>query len=144
MGYRINLTSEEELELKQLVKKNQNKQNVLKRIYCILLKNEGQKNVNITQLLGIHEDTVADWTKIYLKKGVEGLLKYKYSERRRSQLHPHKTRIKRMASAKSVRTIEQLQHKVKKNLGIDIEYSWFYRYCKKNGIYKVLKETRKE
>ncbi|PLX14224.1 MAG: hypothetical protein C0597_10365 [Marinilabiliales bacterium] len=144
MGYRINLTSEEETELKHLVKKNQNKQNVLKRIYCILLKNEGQKNVNITQLLGIHEDTVADWTKIYLQKGIDGLLRYKYSERRKSQLHPYKARIKRMALAKSVKTIEQLQLKVKKNLGIEIEYSWFYRYCRKYGIYKVLKETRNE
>ena len=141
MGYKVNLTKEEEIKLKQLVKENQNRKNILKRIYCILLKNEGQKNINITQLLGIHEDTVADWTKIYLKKGIEGLLKYKYSERRKSQLHPYKTRIKRMASAKSVKTIEQLQYKVKKNLGFDIEYSWFYRYCRKYGIYKVLKES---
>ncbi len=142
MSYTINLTKEQEAELRNLVKENQNRKNVLKRLYCILLKNEGQKNINITQLLGIHEDTVADWTKIYLTKGTQGLLNYKYSERRRSQLHPHKAKIKRMASAKSVRTVEQLQQKVKVNLGYDIEYSWFYRYCKKYGIYKVLKETK--
>jgi len=141
MGYRINLTKEEEQKLKQLIKENQKRENILKRIYCILLKNEGQKNINITQLLGIHQDTIADWTKIYLKKGIDGLLKYKYAERRKSQLHPFKYRIKRMASAKSVNTVEQLQHKVKKNLGFEIEYSWFYRYCKKYGIYKVLKEN---
>ncbi|MFC2152428.1 transposase [Bacteroidota bacterium] len=143
MGYKINLTQEEEAEIKKLIKENQNKKNVLKRAYCILLKKEGQKNVNITQLLGIHEDTVADWTKIYLKKGIEGLLKYKYSERRKSKLHPHKNKIKRMALAKNVSTIEHLQKKVKKNLGYDIEYSWFYRYCRKNGIYNILKEKRK-
>ncbi len=142
MSYTINLTKEQEAELRNLVKENQNRKNVLKRLYCILLKNEGQKNINITQLLGIHEDTVADWTKIYLTKGTQGLLNYKYSERRRSQLHPYKAKIKRMASAKSVRTVEQLQQKVKVNLGYDIEYSWFYRYCKKYGIYKVLKETK--
>jgi len=141
MAYRIRLTHEEEAKLRQIAKENQHKKNVLKRIYCILLKNEGQKNVNITQLLGIHEDTIADWIKIYLKKGIEGLLKYKYAQRRKSQLHPHKARIKRMAAAKSVKTVEQLQHKVKKNLGYDIEYSWFYRYCKKYGIYQVLKES---
>ena len=45
-----------------------------------------------------------------------------------------------MASAKSVKTVEQLQKKVKDKLGFDIEYSWFYRYCRKYGIYKVLKE----
>ena len=142
MSYRINLTKEEEAELRNLIKKNKNRKNILKRAYCILLKNEGQKNINIIQLLGIHEDTVADWTKIYLRKGIEGLLRFKYSERRRSQLHPHRSKIKRMATAKSIRTVEQLQQKVKTNLGFDIEYSWFYRYCRKNGIYKVLKEKQ--
>ncbi|HAF28752.1 MAG TPA: hypothetical protein DCG75_06860 [Bacteroidales bacterium] len=142
MSYRIILNSEAEFELRKLIKENQNKKNILKRAYCILLKNEGQKNINITKLLGIHEDTVADWTKIYLQKGIEGLLKYKYSERRKSQLHPHRGKIKRMASAKNIRTIEQLQSKVKVNLGFDIEYSWFYRYCKKYGIYEVLKEKQ--
>lgn len=142
MSYRINLTYEEESELKRLVKENKNKKNVLKRAYCILLKNEGQKNINITQLLDIHEDTVADWTKIYLKKGIDGLLKYKYSDRRKSKLHPYRSKIKRMASAKSIKTVEQLQKKVKATLGFDIEYSWFYRYCRKYGIYKVLKEKQ--
>ena len=142
MSYRVNLTKEEEAELRKLVKENQNRKNILKRAYCILLKNEGQKNINITQLLGIHEDTVADWTKIYLRKGIEGLLRFKYSERRRSKLHPHRLRIKRMATAKNIRTVEQLQQKVKINMGFDIEYSWFYRYCRKNGIYKVLKEKQ--
>lgn len=142
MSYRINLTKEEEAELRNLIKENKNRKNILKRAYCILLKNEGQKNINIIQLLGIHEDTVADWTKIYLRKGIEGLLRFKYSERRRSQLHPHRSKIKRMATAKSIRTVEQLQQKVKTNLGFDIEYSWFYRYCRKNGIYKVLKEKQ--
>lgn len=142
MSYRIFLKHDEELELRKLIKENQNRKNILKRAYCILLKNEGQKNINITQLLSIHEDTIADWTKIYLKKGIDGLLKYKYSERRKSQLHPYRSKIKRMASAKNTRTVEQLQHKVKVNLGYDIEYSWFYRYCKKYGIYELLKEKQ--
>lgn len=140
MSYRVFLSSEEETEIKNVIRDNQKRKNILKRAYCILLKNEGQKNENITQLLGIHEDTIADWTKIYLKRGLDGLLKYKYADRRKSKLHPYKARIKRMAEGKRVKTVEQLQHKVKENLGIEIEYSWFYRYCKKYGIYKVLKD----
>ena len=142
MSYKVVLTVEQEDELRTIVRENQKKKNVLKRAYCILLKNEGQKNKNITQLLGIHEDTIADWTKIYLKKGIQGLLKFKYSERRKSKLHPHKNKIKRMVSAKGIKTVEQLQNKVSKELNIDIEYSWFYRYCKKYGIYKILKDKR--
>lgn len=140
MSYKVILTETEETELRKIVRENQNRKNVLKRAYCILLKNEGQKNINITQLLGIHEDTIADWTKIFLKKGISGLLKFKYSERRKSKLHPYKSRIKRMASAKSIKTIEQLQKKVNRELNIDIEYSWFYRYCRKYGVYTILKD----
>lgn len=140
MSYRVFLSAEEEAEIKSIIRENQKRKNILKRAYCILLKNEGQTNENITQLLGIHEDTIADWTKIFLKRGMDGLLKYRYSERRKSKLHPYKGRIKRMAEGKRVSTIEQLQNKVKDNLGIEIEYSWFYRYCKKYGIYKALKD----
>ncbi|MBU8891625.1 MAG: hypothetical protein KOO66_02525 [Bacteroidales bacterium] len=140
MSYKVILTETEETELRKIVRENQNRKNVLKRAYCILLKNEGQKNINITQLLGIHEDTIADWTKIFLKKGISGLLQFKYSERRKSKLHPYKSRIKRMASAKSIKTIEQLQKKVNRELNIDIEYSWFYRYCRKYGVYTILKD----
>ena len=140
MSYKVILTEAEETELRNIVRENQNRKNILKRAYCILLKNEGQKNINITQLLGIHEDTIADWTKIYLKKGTNGLLQFKYSERRKSKMHPYKNRIKRMASAKSIKTIEQLQKKVNRELNIDIEYSWFYRYCRKYGVYTILKD----
>ncbi len=142
MSYKVVLTDELEDELRVIVRENQKRKNILKRAYCILLKNEGQKNKNITQLLGIHEDTIADWTRIYLEKGIKGLLEFKYSERRKSKLHPYKNKIKRMASAKSIKTIEQLQTKVNKELNIDIEYSWFYRYCRKYGVYKILKEKR--
>lgn len=140
MSYKINLTQSQENELRKIVRENQHKKNILKRAYCILLKHEGQKNENITQLLGIHEDSIADWTKIFLQKGTEGLLKLKYSERRKSKLNPYKHQIKGMASAKSVKTIEQLRRKVKERYHIELEYSWFFRYCRKNGIYKVLKE----
>ena len=140
MSYRVFLDESDESELKRIVRENQKRKNILKRAYCILLKNEGQKNENITQLLGIHEDTIADWTQIYLKKGIDGLMRFKYSDRRRSKLHPYKNQIKRMASGKRVKTLEQLQLKVKEKYKIDIEYSWFYRYCLKNGIYKALKE----
>lgn len=140
MSYRINLSDSEEFELKRIVRENQKHKNILKRAYCILLKNEGQKNENITRLLKIHEDSIADWTKIYLNRGTEGLIQYKYSQRRKSKLTPYKSKIKRIASAKSVKTIEQLQKKIKENLNIEIEYSWLYRYCRKYGIYENLKK----
>ncbi|MDA3781394.1 MAG: hypothetical protein PF487_14380 [Bacteroidales bacterium] len=139
MSYKINLTTLEEEKLRLIIKNNQSKKNILKRVYCILLKNEGQKNENIIKLLNVHVDTIADWSKIYLEKGIYELINYKYSERRKSKLNPYRAKIKRIASAKKIKTIEQLQKKIKEKFSIDIEYSWLYRYCKKYGIYSILR-----
>ena len=68
MAYRVILSEIQELELKDIVKNNKANPNLLKRAYCILLKNEGQQNENIVRLLGIHEDSIADWTKIFLRR----------------------------------------------------------------------------
>ena len=139
MAYKVILNKIQELELKDIVKNNKANPNLLKRAYCILLKNEGQQNENIVRLLGIHEDSIADWTKIFLKKGISGLMKFKYSERRKSKLKPHIKEIRRIASTKSVTTVKQLQKKIKTKFDIDIEYSWLYRYCVKNKVYDKLK-----
>jgi len=139
MSYTISLSTIEKEKLRLIIKDNQHKKNILKRVYCILLKNEGQKNANIIQLLNINVDTIADWSKIYLEKGIDGLINYKYSERRKSKLNPYRSKIKRIAGSKKINTIEQLQKKIKEEFSIEIEYSWLYRYCKKYGIYSILK-----
>ena len=141
MAYKINLTDKQEQKLRQLVSENQDKPNVLKRIYCILLRNEGQSNENITKLLDIHEDTIADWTRIYLNRGLTGLLTFRYHKRRKSKLSKYKSRIKRIAGQKNVRTIEKLQKEIKQRFSLEVEYSWLYRYCKKNGIYTELRRN---
>ncbi len=135
MAYKVNLTDKQERKLKQIVRENKGHPNILKRVYCILLRNEGQKNENITKLLDIHEDTIADWTKLYLRQGLDGLLTFRYHKRRKSKLNRYRARIRRLAAKKSVNTIEALQAEIKEKFSLEVEYSWLYRYCKKNGIY---------
>ncbi|MGM0497341.1 MAG: helix-turn-helix domain-containing protein, partial [Bacteroidota bacterium] len=86
MAYHINLTNKQERRLREIVRENQNNKNILKRAYCILLRNDGQNNDNIIRLLDIHEDTIADWVKIYTKQGLDALLTFKYHKRRKSKL----------------------------------------------------------
>ncbi|SRR6056297_3059206 len=144
MAYRVQLSQDEENALREIVQDNKHKPNVLKRAYCILLKNEGQRNENIQRLLGIHEDSIADWTRLYLKRGIKGLINFRYHERRKSKLHPYKQRIRRMAAGKKTSTVEELQKKIKQNLNIDVEYSWLYRYCKKYDIYPLLRKHKQK
>ena len=126
--------------MRRIVHENQDSKNLLKRVYCILLRNDGQSNDNITRLLDIHEDTIADWVRIYTKRGLDELLNYKYDKRRKSKLDKYRSSIKRIASRKKITTIEQLQVAIEEKLSIRVEYSWLYRYCVKNSIYSVLKE----
>ena len=140
MAYHINLTKKQEQRLRKIVRENQNNKNILKRAYCILLRNDGQNNDNIIRLLDIHEDTIADWVRIYSKRGLDELLNYKYHKRRKSKLDKYRSRIKRIASRKKITTISQLQAEIEEKLSLRVEYSWLYRYCVKNSIYSVLKE----
>lgn len=138
--YRIQLTQKQERRIRQLVKESQKEPHILRRLYCVLLKNEGQSNGNITRLLNIHEDTVADWIRCYKSQGLPGLMSFGYHRRRKSVLAPYKGRIKQWAGAQKTTTVKQLQVLIQQRLELSIEYSWLYRWCKKNGI---LSELRK-
>jgi len=140
MAYQINLTAKQEQRLRKIVLEHKDNKNLLKRAYCILLRNEGQKNENITKLLDVHEDTIADWTRIYTQRGLDELLTFRFHKRRRSKLDPYRSRIKRLASRKKITTIKMLQGAIEEKLSIRVEYSWLYRYCIKHSIYSVLKD----
>lgn len=140
MAYNVNLTTKQEARLIRIVHENQDNPHVLKRAYCILLKNEGQKNKNIIRLLDVHADTITDWTKLYLKRGLPGLLTFRFDRRRKSSLNPYLSRIKRIAGLKHITTVRQLQQALDQRLSLSVEYSWLYRYCRKNGIYDLLRE----
>jgi transposase len=139
MAYRINLTDKQEKRLRRFVHEHKENKNLLRRAYCILLRNEGQKNENITRLLNVHEDTIADWLRIYRTRGLDELLTYKFHKRRKSKLDKYRSRIKKIASRKKISTIEQLQEAIEEKLSLKVEYSWLYRYCVKNSIYSLLK-----
>ncbi len=139
MAYSVNLTQKQEKRLREIIRDYQGSKSVLKRAYCLLLRNEGQSNDNITQLLGVHEDTIADWLRLYKKRGLNGLLTFHYHKRRRSKLNKYRSKIRKIARLKRVDTIEKLQNELYDRFYIEVEYSWLYRYCRKNHIYSTLK-----
>ncbi len=140
MAYSVKLTQKQEERLRRLIQDNKSNKNILKRAYCILLRNEGQSNENITQLLGIHEDTIADWIRLYKRGGVDRLLTFHYHKRRRSKLNNYRSQIRKIARLKRINTIKKLQDELYNRFHVEIEYSWLYRYCRKNYIYSVLKK----
>lgn len=140
MAYSVRLTPRQEARMRRIIRENKGNPRVLRRVYCILLKNEGQKNKNIVQLLDVHPDTVTDWIRLYRRKGLPGLLNFGYHRRRQSALDPYRSRIRNIARLKSITTVRQLQCELQQRLSLSVEYSWLYRYCRKNGIYPWLRE----
>jgi hypothetical protein len=69
-----------------------------------------------------------------------GLLNFEYHRRRHSSLDPYRSRIRNIARLKSITTVRQLQGELQQRLSLSVEYSWLYRYCRKNGIYQWLRE----
>jgi transposase len=54
---------------------------LLKRIQCIKLRNVGMNNLEIANFLLINDQTVSNWSQVYLKDGLQKLLEWNYKGR---------------------------------------------------------------
>ncbi len=79
MGYRINITGQafEEVLNRQRAEK---KAKVLRRLNAIIMKSKNHPNKEIAHILGVNENTITYWVKIYLREGVKGLCDLKYEK----------------------------------------------------------------
>lgn len=133
MSYTFSLNKRENTELKKLLRKTENSK-ILKRYQCIHFKEQGLKNQDIALLLCVNIDTVTDWLKTFLEKGLKGLGKLQYEGRRPSQLEIYKEEIKYYVNSNIVSSIKELQGYILKTYNLSVEHSWLFRYCKKNSI----------
>ena len=133
MSYTINLSKSEAIELKKILRETESSK-VLKRYQCIHFKQQGLKNKDIAELLCVSIDTVTDWLKVFLEKGLKGLGEFDYEGRRISVLDDYKQEIRSHVDKNIVSSIKELQGHIKKTYDIAVEHSWLFRYCKKNSI----------
>lgn len=133
MSYTIKLSKQDAIELKRLLRETESSK-VLKRYQCIHFKQQGIKNKDIAVLLCVNIDTVTDWLKFFLEKGVKGLGEFDYEGRRVSVLDDYKQEIKSYVDKNIVSSVKELQGHIKKTCHVTVEHSWLFRYCKKNSI----------
>lgn len=133
MSYTFNLNNRESTELKKLLRETESSK-ILKRYQCIHFKEQGLKNKDIALLLCVNIDTVTDWIRIFLEKGLRGLGGLQYAGRRPPQLDLYKEEIKAHVSSNIVPSIKELQGYILNTYKLPVEHSWLFRYCKKNSI----------
>lgn len=134
----IELTEKEKKELKTL--KNKTKSNKIYRRYLYVeMSNKGMTNLEISSLIGVCNDTLTDWKRIFDEAGLNGLSQLKYEGRRESKLNDHKEKIKERVNKEMIRNLKELQHFLKAECDVEVEQSWLSRYCKKNSIFLTKK-----
>lgn len=140
MSYQIQLLKSQPKELKKLLKQTTDTK-ILKRYQSIHFKTQGLTNTQVAKLLDVNIDTITDWYKLFNKGGFKLLGTLNYDGRRVSQLEQHKEEIKSYVEKNIVPGIAALQDYILKTHKVSIEHSWLFRYCKKNSISVIKKQS---
>jgi transposase len=137
MSYKLNFTQSEIEELKAL-QKTVTCIKIYKRLQCIYLISRNYSNSEISDILDVSNNTITTWIKIYKKGGLSLLQKFDYKARK-SRLSEIKEAICNYIKKEMPSKVAQVQDWIRKTHNIEIEYSWLYRYLKKNSICLIKK-----
>jgi transposase len=133
MSYIIEFDSASIDEINNMMKKNKETK-IYKRLVALKMKHQGFSNNQISTVLNVHIDTVTDWFKIYIIKGLNNLCELHLKNRKKSRLDAYSEELKKLVKEKNISTISEFQNYISNLFGINIEHSWLSRYIKKNSI----------
>lgn len=136
MRANVQLTEAEQIELKQRKQAEKNIK-IYRRYQYLELSHRGMTNLDIAGILDVTNDTLTDWRRLFLDKGLVGIAELHYEGRRESKIAPYTDQIKEYIAKENVDTLAQLQHYLAKTFGTDVSQSWLFRYCKKNSIFLI-------
>ncbi len=131
--YKINFSKTNLAAIKKGKREEKDKK-ILRRLYCLELKAKGISHKEIADSIGVSQDTVTSWVKLYIQKGLNELCKPINYDRRSSRIDPHIQEIKTLVRDQAIATLAELRNLLKNDFDIAIEESWLSRLCKKNSI----------
>lgn len=137
---KIKLSNVELKELNKRRKKEKDKK-IYNRLQCIYLLHIGKKHKEIIDILSVNKNSVTDWIKIFLDKGIDELSRPINYDRRSSKIDAYIDKIKRGVKENSISTLAELQDWISDQYSIELEKSWLFRCCKKNSIYLTKKHV---
>lgn len=135
MSHKIHLSLEETYQLADRMERTNNRK-LSRRLLAISLRHFGYKVKDIAAIAGVSERTVTKWLKLYLEGGLDALMEQHYPSDRGSVLAPHQEAIIQYMQNHPKARLEELQQWLKAEKGVEVEYSWLYRYLERKGIWK--------
>ena len=112
-----------------------------RRLKSIEYKTIGITHQEIAMTLDVRPETVTQWLRLFVNEGFEGLCHLKYEGRRPSSLDLHKEEIKTYIRQKAPSNLAQLNDWLEKSYGLSVDETWLSRYCKKNSLFPVKKQS---
>lgn len=131
----IKLTPEQRKELIQ-AEKSECKPQILKRIQGILLRDKNWTQQAIAEHLGTGRAVVGKWTEIYLDEGLEKLLFWGYSGKKRKLTEDQIKQIKERVREKPFTIAQEAVDYIKDNFQIKYNSKYMPRLLKKT-IYPI-------
>lgn len=131
----IYLTPSQKLELDQRLKTEKNAK-VWKRLLALKLKDQGKDHQEIAQVTQVTRDTITVWLKLFISGGFKQLTTLNYLGTI-SKLEVYKEKIKKIVKEQQISKLADLQEQVRIKFDIEVEFSWFFRWCKKNYLYPL-------
>lgn len=131
--YEIKLSKTELAHIHTMKKRAKDKR-IFRRLQALTLKAKGRPHQEIADTAGVSVDTVTDWLRIYLDKGLDELCRPIDYDRRSSAIDPHIGKVKQLVEERLVSNLAELQSLLRREFHLDLEASWLSRCCKKNAI----------
>ena len=133
MYRKFEISDQEYQEIKNRKKKEKTAK-IYRRLQFLEMKYQWMTNIKIAPMVDVCNDTLTDWTDIYVDKWLDWICSLNYEWRRTSKLDAIKESIVKHVDDKNVSTIKELQDWINTSQWMLFWISWLWEYCKKNWI----------
>lgn len=106
---------------------------VQKRMEVIWLKSHQLDREKISAIASVHPDTVTNYTRLFVDKGIEGLKTFHYRGQK-SCLNKHIEEIQNYFSTHIIQTIQEACYKIKELTGLERKATQVRQFMKKLGF----------
>jgi transposase len=128
---KIKLSKKDLKEIENAEKQVQKPQ-LLKRLQCLKLKNEGWKHEKLSVFFGVSMNTISSWIKAYKEGGIKELLKWNYKGKVSILTLEDKEKIIARNKEKPFNTAKEAKDYIEKHFGITFHLHWVQKLLKKN------------
>lgn len=128
---KIKLTSEQLTEI-EIAEKQIKQPQLLKRVQCIKMRHKGFSNLDIGEFLLISDQTVSNWSQLYLKSGLQALLQWRYKGKVSILTIEQIEELKERNQLQPFEKASEAQKYIKDNFGHSFHLHWIQKLLKKN------------